>query len=84
MDRGWAFSIVLHFASCVFVFASCCVRFLRPAVIACAACCFLRVLKEKGEPRGENDHGAFPLVSLGQMSAAGRTHDPRFSRSVLN
>ena len=31
----------------------------------------LRVLKEKGEPRGGNDHGAFPLVSLGQMSAAG-------------
>ena len=51
---------------------------LRPAVIACAVFCFLRVLKEKGEPRGENDHGSFPLVSLGQMSAAGCTHDPRF------
>ena len=33
--------------------------------------CVLRILKEKGEPRGENDHGAFPLVSLGQRSAAG-------------
>ena len=54
-------------------------RFLRPAVIACAAFVFAgRVVKEKGEPRGENDHGAFPLVSLGQMSAAGCTHDPRF------
>ena len=37
-----------------------------------------RVVKEKGEPRGENDHGSFPLVLLGQMSAAGCTHDPRF------
>ena len=43
-----------------------------------------RVVKEKGEPRGGNDHGAFPLVSLGQMRAAGCTHDPRFPRSVLN
>ena len=30
-----------------------------------------RVVKEKGEPRGENDHGSFPLLILGQMSAAG-------------
>ena len=58
-------------ALCVFLSLRC-VVFLRPAVIACAAFCFfLRVLKEKGEPRGGNDHGAFPLVSLGQMSAAG-------------
>ena len=27
--------------------------------------------KEKGESRGENDHGSFPLLSWGQMSAAG-------------
>ena len=30
-----------------------------------------RVVKEKGEPRGENDHGSFPLVLSGQRSAAG-------------
>ena len=50
-----------------------CVRFLRPAVIACAAFCLFsgRVVKEKGEPRGENDHGSFPLLILGQMSAPG-------------
>ena len=57
------------------------VRFLRPAMIACvrfALRVFCRVLKEKGEPRGENDHGSFPLVLSGQMSAAGCTHDPRF------
>ena len=30
-----------------------------------------RLRKEKGEPRGENDHGSFPLLPLGQMSAAG-------------
>ena len=44
-----------------------CVRF-------CVALRFVfagRLRKEKGEPRGENDHGSFPLVSLGQRSAAG-------------
>ena len=56
--------------------------FLRPAFLR--ALRFLRVLKEKGEPRGENDHGSFPLVLSGQMSAAGRTHDPRFPSSFLN
>ena len=30
-----------------------------------------RVVKEKGEPRGENDHGSFPLVLSGQRRAAG-------------
>ena len=43
-----------------------------------------RVVKEKGEPRGENDHGSFPLVLLGQRSAAGCTHDPRFPSGFLN
>ena len=51
---------------------------LRPAFLR------FRVLKEKGEPRGENDHGSFPLVLSGQMSAAGCTHDPRFPSSFLN
>ena len=50
-------------------FASCgdCVRcvFLASFVVAG------RLRKEKGEPRGENDHGSFPLVLSGQMSAAG-------------
>ena len=55
-------------------------------VIAFALRAFLRfrVLKEKGEPRGENDHGSFPLVLLGQMSAVGCTHDPRFPSGFLN
>ena len=75
-----------------------CVAFCVAAFVA-ALCVFLslraflralrfvfagRVVKEKGEPRGENDHGSFPLVSLGQMSAAGCTRDPRFPRSFLN
>ena len=55
---------------------------LRVFVVACvfsAFCLFAgRVVKEKGEPRGENDHGSFPIVLSGQMSAAGCTHDPRF------
>ena len=69
-----------------------CVAFYAAAFVA-ALCVFLslraflralrfvfagRLRKEKGEPRGENDHGSFPLVLLGQMSAAGCTHDPRF------
>ena len=51
----------------------------------CVRCVFLtsfvvagRLRKEKGEPRGENDHGAFPLVLSGQRRATGCTHDPRF------
>ena len=44
-------------------------HFLRVLFLRCVR--FLRVLKEKGEPRGENDHGSFPLLLLGQMSAAG-------------
>ena len=57
-------------------------------LFACVASCVIafalrmrfagRVVKEKGEPRGENDHGSFPLVLSGQRRAAGRTHDPRF------
>ena len=57
----------------------------------CVRCVFLtsfvvagRLRKEKGEPRGENDHGSFPLVLLGQRRLAGCTHDPRFPRSFLN
>ena len=51
--------------------------FVAAYVFCVSRCVFLRfvfagrVVKEKGEPRGENDHGSFPLVSLGQMSAAG-------------
>ena len=58
--------------------------FVAAYVLCVSRCVFLRfvfagrVVKEKGEPRGGNDHGAFPLVSLGQMSAAGCTRDPRF------
>ena len=46
---------------------------------------FLRCGKSRKGKRGasiqkcrENDHGSFPLLILGQMSAAGCTHDPRF------
>ena len=53
-----------------FVFLRC-VFFASFVAAFCRCICFLRVLKEKGEPRGENDHGSFPLVLLGQMSAAG-------------
>jgi len=61
---------------CVLFF--CVLRGLRALRIALRMRFAGRVVKEKGEPRGENDHGSFPLVSLGQMSAAGCTHDPRF------
>ena len=46
---------------------------------------FLRCGKSRKGKRGasiqkcrENDHGSVPLLILGQMSAAGCTHDPRF------
>ena len=74
------------FLSLRFAFASCRV-FLRllSLRLRCVRCVLSfayvfarRLRKEKGEPRGGNDHGAFPLVLSGQMSAAGCTHDPRF------
>ena len=42
-----------------------------------------RLRKEKGEPRGGNNHWFFPLVNGGQMSAAECAHGPRFPSGFL-
>ena len=73
----------MHFLRVLFLR---CVRFLRPAVIACAAFCvafFLQVLKEKGERQVRKIMpGKRPWVFSSRVIRAdecGRsTRDPRF------
>ena len=68
------------FCAAAFVAAYCVFLSLRAFLRALRFVFAGRVVKEKGEPRGENDHGSFPLVLSGQRRAAGCTRDPRFPR----
>ena len=74
---GRLFACVAFYAA-AFVAALCVFLSLRAFLRALRFVFAGRLRKEKGEPRGENDHGSFPLVLSGQRRWVGRTHDPRF------
>ena len=78
------FMPALRLRALLFVAALCVLRFLRALRIALRFVFAGRLRKEKGEPRGENDHGSFPLLLSGQRRVVGCTRDPRFPRSFLN